>query len=231
MKNKQGLIITLAVLVILGLAAFFFIPDGSIKTVKKSNPKEDKLPKLPSDSGDDFYSSIYTDAPKPEQEEPRLESQVKNLWPHLAIQINWKEKKERVKKEWTEFSAKYPDNIYIPSSFKAPSTEEEKKQARKENDTFLSVFTGASLSELMARNAKPGELAKDPGAKAFKPEEQRAFFFYKQKELKSRIELVEYAMSFNKLLGDQAELAKKDLEVWKKELQQIEEISKTVPKT
>lgn len=242
MLNRQyTLFIGAIALFIFSLYLLFSIP--SRQESKKASPLKkigDSLGFKKTSALDDYHDPFYPDAPNPFDENEELFDEVERLWPDalnsvtLWPQALYPEKnkhREKVREEWIDFSNKYPENIYIPNEYKEPLTEESAAEIREELDNFTDMTARQANFSAMTKYASPGtEPPQAPSEAEVSPEVQRSYFRYKKKELESRIQLVRYMMENSYLEKDQQEIAMKDLEKWQKELNQIIEISKKVPK-
>lgn len=228
MNRKYLLIGGLAILAV--LAIIWVIPQTKKKKTG-TDTTTDQSTNTTRPSGGSFFSSVYPDAPNPADEDSALETEAERLWPHLAKKQDFEKQREKAREEWQAFAAKYPKNFYIPADLKAPLTEQEITERRKELDLVAGMDTKFAIMEINARTADPGVNPKTPSKPDVTPEEQRAYFSYKIKELESRIQLIEYSIESSGLDAQKTAIAKKDLTVWKKELAELQEISTQVPKT
>ncbi|MCC6275925.1 MAG: hypothetical protein IT569_08710 [Leptospiraceae bacterium] len=226
MKNKNLIVYAAIGLAILLVAILFLFPGGKEK--KKTDVSVRDKVKI-STTGVVIDDPYFPDAPHPSSEDPKLEAEAEKLWPHALKPGPTDKDREKVREEWNKFSAKYPKNIYIPNEYKAPLTEKEAAQARKELDVFTEV--DASFASQIASNkyAEPGKEMKVPNEPKVTPEQQATYFSYKIRELESRIQLVEFMMESSDIDQDQSAIAKKDMATWKKELETLRKIAKEVP--
>ncbi|KPA32214.1 Uncharacterized protein AMR50_3164 [Leptospira interrogans] len=140
------------------------------------------------------------------------------------------EEKEQIRKEWADFIARYPKNLYIPSEFRPPLTETEEKKARERLDTFTDIETKNAIIYSLAKYAEPGKAPEEPSSQPnVDPKEQRTYFQYRIEELESRIQLIEYTIQEGRLDPDQAETAYQDLGDWKKELSELKQVQNQIP--
>ena len=206
--NKRNLIIGgLVVLVVVALGIFLLLRDPS----KPGAPGGGDA-----GGGDAPSGTEYAGAPDPARDIEKYE-QIKRLWPDLGKKGP---KKEDVIKEWREFAAKYPNNFYLPPEFKAELNEEQRKAQQKRLETFGSMDASFANFRAKAKYLKPG--AKPPEFKGdYTPEELKTYFTYRIKELESRIQLLEFAMSRKGLDPDQERPAKQELAQWNQELTKI----------
>ncbi|TGK00968.1 hypothetical protein EHO59_13695 [Leptospira semungkisensis] len=197
--------------------------------------KESKSPSLEEEASEVVNRKYGTsnlefpDAPHPFQEDPDLEGQAKRLWPAAFKEKKTKEEREKIKDEWADFAVKYPRNIYIPREFKPPLSQEDEKKARERLDKVTSAEAKFALFRNAGKYAQPGSLANRPNDPNISPEEQKAYFGYKIAELESRIQLVQYAIQQGRMDSSQIPQANSDISVWQKELQQLQQISSSVP--
>ncbi|EMJ37364.1 hypothetical protein LEP1GSC079_2887 [Leptospira interrogans str. FPW1039] len=224
MKFKKEYIFILAVFLILFLV---FWPENSKKRVVSIAEENKVVLKTKYYSEMDPY---YPDAPHPFNEDPDLEVQAKKLWPEAFRPKKTPEEKEQIRKEWADFIARYPKNLYIPSEFRPPLTETEEKKARERLDTFTDIETKNAIIYSLAKYAEPGKAPEEPSSQPnVDPKEQRTYFQYRIEELESRIQLIEYTIQEGRLDPDQAETAYQDLGDWKKELSELKQVQNQIP--
>lgn len=181
-----------------------------------------------------YYSEMdpyFPEAPHPFNEDPELEGQAKRLWPEAFRPKKTPEEKEQIRKEWSDFVARYPKNIYIPSEFKPALSEAEEKEARDRLDSIGSVETKNAISRSLGKYAEPGNEPKAPSEASVNPKEQLAYVNYKIEELESRIQLIEYTIQQGKLDQSQVGTANRDLAVWKKELSDLKQVQSLIPRS
>lgn len=224
--NKKFLIIGGVALAILALVILFKPSTGKKKTTQSNNAQESDT--VSSSSG----FSNFSDAPSPSSENSSLEAEAEKLWPHLAKQDNSAKKKEKVREEWSAFASKYPKNFYIPAEMKAPMTEAEMAEKRKEVDIVSKIESKIAVAEVSAKKSEPGSTPpKAPSKPDVTPEEQRIYIGFKTKELESRIQLIEYSIDNSGISGDQLTTARRDIAGWKKELTDLQDVEKKIPNT
>ena len=225
--NKKFLIIGVITLAVIALV-FVFLPLSEKKKTTKANSNGTDMSDNSSTSSSGF--SNFSDAPAPAKEDSSLEAEAERLWPHLAKQDTSEKRKEKVKEEWNAFASKYPKNIYIPSELKAPLTEAEVADRRKEMDIVSKMDSKLAVMEVNARRSEPGSaVPKAPGKADITPEEQRVYIGYKMRELESRIQLIEYSIENSGITGDKLTIARKDMSSWKKELAELQAVEKKIP--
>ncbi|TGM08914.1 hypothetical protein EHQ76_02900 [Leptospira barantonii] len=226
MEFKKKLVfvaILLAFLLILFLA---FWPDDLKKQSLSIAEESDAVLKTKYYSEMDPY---FPDAPHPFNEDPELEDQAKKLWPEAFKPRKTPEEKEQIRKEWTDFVARYPKNLYIPSEFRPALSETEEKEARDRLDAVTGMESRNAISRSLGKYAEPGNEPKAPTESSVNPKEQRAYISYKIDELESRIQLIEYTIQQGKLNPDQVGTANQDLLVWKKELTDLRQVQSQIP--
>lgn len=168
----------------------------------------------------------WADAPNPASDMEKMD-EYRRLWPDIDAP---RADREQVKREFEEFAQRYPNNIYIPSQYLPDRTPEEVAEIRETIDSVASVESRLADMRAAARSAQPGRDGPDaPAQPSVSPEEQRRYFGFKQRELESRIQLIEYALEKNRLPADQLAEARKDLELWRKQLSEIQKVSGEVP--
>ncbi|TGL59246.1 hypothetical protein [Leptospira sarikeiensis] len=171
----------------------------------------------------------FPDAPHPFEEDPDLEGHAKKLWPSAFQRKKSPEEKEKIREEWVEFALKYPRNIYIPREFRAPTTSQDEKKLLEQLDKFTSADTKFALAKNSGKYSQPGTVPNRPNEPSVNPEEQKAYFSYKISELESRIQLVQYAIQQGRMDASQIPQANSDISSWQKELQQLRQVSESVP--
>jgi hypothetical protein len=226
--DKKKLIYLVGGIVILFLAFLIFKGDSEEKDTVTQKDKKSDTWKTQSSDGNSF--SNFPDAPRPEMSED--EKEVSKLWPH-ALEPQDPKLKEKVKKEWQDFSRKYPDNIYIPHEIRGVSlTESEERNIIETLDSFTSV--DAQFASFAAANkyAAPGtEAPAGMNEKDANPKEMKQYFDYKIRELESRIQLIEYTMEKSRLSSISEETAKADIKTWQKEIANLKEVQSQIPKS
>ncbi len=224
--NKKFLIIGGIALALIALA-FLFLPSAGKKKTANKNTTSETNETVSSTSGG---FSNFSDAPAPANEDSALDAEAEKLWPHLAKQDTSAKRKEKVREEWNAFATKYPKNFYIPAELKAPMTEAEAAEKRKEIDIVAKMDSKLAVMEINARKSEPGSaVPKAPGKADVTPEEQRIYIGFKTKELESRIQLIEYSIESSGINGDQLTIARKDISSWKKELTDLQDVEKKIP--
>ncbi|MCG6166319.1 hypothetical protein [Leptospira sanjuanensis] len=215
--------IALAVLLILFI---LFWPENQKKESLSIAEESDAVLKTKYYSEMDPY---FPDAPHPFNEDPELEGQAKKLWPEAFKPRKTPEEKEQIRKEWTDFIARYPKNVYIPSEFRPALSEAEEKEARERLDTVTNMESRNAIVRSLGKYAEPGNEPKAPSESSVNPKEQLAYINYKIEELESRIQLIEYTIQQGKLNPEQIGTANQDLIVWKKELSTLRQVQSQIP--
>ncbi|MFN3605367.1 MAG: hypothetical protein ACK4UJ_11725 [Leptonema sp. (in: bacteria)] len=207
-----------ALLVFLAVLLFLFIFYFVFKPVQKVEPEvsEEKI--------EDQKVKEYGDAPKPNLDP----EEIFKLWPDLAQKMEID--KEKIDQEWIDFARKYPDNFYIPTKY-LNLTEKQKEERIKELENFADIE--AKLSAQKAKLEKESKVGIDgpepPEKPSVTPDEQKSYFDYKIRELQSRIQLIEYWIENQNIDPQQKKMAEEDLQQWKKELSEYENIRKQIP--
>ncbi|WP_082281495.1 hypothetical protein [Leptospira kirschneri] len=227
MKFKKEYIFIISILAAFLILFLIFWPENSKKQIVSIAEENKVILKTKYYSEMDPY---YPDAPHPFNEDPDLEVQAKKLWPEAFHPKKTPEEKEQIRKEWTDFIARYPKNLYIPSEFRPPLTEVEEKKARERLDTFTDIETKNAIIYSLAKYAEPGKTTEEPSPRPnVDPKEQHAYFQYRIEELESRIQLIEYTIQEGRLESDQVETAYQDLEDWKRELSELKQVQSQIP--
>ncbi|MCS6985763.1 MAG: hypothetical protein NZM25_11645 [Leptospiraceae bacterium] len=171
---------------------------------------------------------LYQDAPNPDT---TLESFLKSreLWPDIANKPYDEAHKEKVRREWLEFAARYPDNIFIPNEYKN-LTPQQKEAIRRDNERAIDYATRRAALEAREKYREAGQSPPDNLIVEPNPAEHRAWLNYKIRETKSVIEIIEYFLEKGNPTSEQIELGKQDLERLRKELKEYEELLAKTPK-
>lgn len=217
MDRKRLLIIAGAVLIVLLVVALFFV-------LRESGPG-DGVGDLP-DLGEDGPPE-WKGAPDPAVDLEKLD-EYRRLWPDIDRP---RPDREEIRREFAEFAARYPNNIYIPPQFLPEQTEAQKEEARQIIDTVADVESRLAVQRAQARSAQPGQDGPNaPEQPTISAEEQNRYFGFKIRELESRIQLVEYSIEKGRLPDDQREMADEDLARWKKELEDLRNVAGQIPR-
>jgi hypothetical protein len=222
---NKNTIFVLAFLVVGGLTGFLLWNQSNNNSVSTTN-NGDFLDGNNVEPRTEMESD-FADAVSPSDDD---NDQAERLWPHAfkAPDIGLK---ERVAEEWKQFSAKYPNNIYIPSMFRSkPMTKEEETMALETLDSVTSQESNIAAFVSNNRYAT-GEAPEGLKEKDVNPKEQARYFDYKIRELQSRIQLIENFLESGEADASQRSIAQDDLKSWKEELKKITEVSKKVPTT
>ncbi|AYV56040.1 hypothetical protein [Leptospira kmetyi] len=226
MEFKKKLVFATVLLALLLILFLVFWPDDLKKQTLSIGEESDVVLKTKYYSEMDPY---FPDAPHPFNEDPELEDQAKKLWPEAFKPRKTPEEKEQIRKEWTDFVARYPKNLYIPAEFRPALSESEEKEARERLDAVTSMESRNAISRSLGKYAEPGNEPKAPTESSVNPKEQRAYIGYKIDELESRIQLIEYTIQQGKLNPEQIGTANQDLLVWKKELTDLRQVQSQIP--
>jgi len=206
---------------------FLFSGKDEKKKVTKAGDSEDfSIPRDFTGYGD----TQYPDAPSPFNN-AEAEEEARSLWPTAIKSIKDDAHREKVREEWRDFAAKYPKNIYILNEYRPPLTEKEAADRRASLDVITGVDTYFYREVSRGKFAESGKDPAIPKDAGVTPDQQRAFFDYKIKEVESRIELIQYAREQKGLSSDQEKTADRDIAQWKKELEALQKIVKSVPNT
>ncbi|MEM4714455.1 MAG: hypothetical protein QXQ79_02875 [Candidatus Nanoarchaeia archaeon] len=183
---------------------------------KKLITQEEKIEK-------EKEKEYYFDAPRPNLDP----EEVFKLWPDLARKMEVD--KDKIEQEWLDFARKYPNNFYIPTKY-LNLTEKEKEERIKELENYAEVE--AKIASQKSKLDKEAKIAIDgpepPNQPVLTADEQKAYFSYKIKELKSRIQLIEYWLENQNIDPEQKKIAEEDLKQWKKELVEYENLKKQI---
>lgn len=223
---KKKLFFATSILAVFLILLLVFLPEDSKKRSFSVSEGNDVVLKTKYYSEMDPY---FPDAPHPFNEDPDLEVQAKKLWPEAFRPKKTPEEKEQIRKEWADFIARYPKNLYIPSEFRPILTEAEKKEARERLDTVADLETKDAIARSLGKYEEPGREPKAPSESSVDPKEQLVYVNYKIEELESRIQLIEYTIQEERLELEQMETANQDLVVWKKELSDLKQVRKQIP--
>ncbi|EPG81348.1 hypothetical protein [Leptospira santarosai] len=228
MEFKKKLFFATALLaVFLILFSVFWIENPKKRSLPISEEKDTVLKTR-------YYSEMdpyYPDVPHPFNQDPELEVQAKKLWPEAFRPKMTSEEKEEIQKEWGNFIARYPKNLYIPAELRPPLTEAEEKEVREKLDTFADVESGNISVRFLEKYSEPGKEPEFSSELNVTPKEQLVYINYKIEELESRIQLVEYTIQQKKLDADQIEIATQDLIDWKGELSELKQVQSQIPRS
>ncbi len=187
----------------------------------------------PGGSGDDV--SYWADAPAPAADQETLD-RYRNLWPDID---GPKPDRAEVERQWREFAAVYPENVYIPSQF-LPELSEEQKQERLETLSAVGAVESQLASSRATARKEAANISDEnppknlegpdaPSEPTVSPEQQRMFFAYKIRELESRIQIVEYTLQKGRLDAEQTAGAKEEIAAWKNKIAEYEKVAATIP--
>ncbi|PJZ71005.1 hypothetical protein CH373_00260 [Leptospira perolatii] len=223
--RKHFIWIAISIVVLLLVFIFFWLQNHS-EIPSISQESESILEKDEIHSG----SMEFPEAPHPFQEDPDLEGEAKRLWPEVVFSQNKKVDREKIRDEWNDFAKRYPKNIYIPKEFRPQLSSAEEKARLEKLDKISAAEAQFALAKGAGRYSEPGA---QPSANSMEPKvtpsEQKAYFEYKIEELESRIQLIEYSINERQIDSSQLEEAKRDLLLWRKELEQVKQVLETVP--
>ncbi len=170
----------------------------------------------------------YQEAPNPDQ---TVESFLKSreLWPDIGNRQPTEEHREKIRREWQEFAARHPDNLFIPNEFKNLSPAQI-AAIRRDND--LAGDRAAQQAAFAAREKyrPPGENPPESELPPPNPAEQRAWLDYKIRETRSVIEVIDYFIEKGDPDSAQQAEALRDLARLKKELNGYEKAYAEIPK-
>ncbi|WP_078129082.1 hypothetical protein [Leptospira alexanderi] len=227
MEFKRKLFFAVTLLTVFLILFLVFWPEN-LKKQSVSNSEEDTVLKIKYYSEMDPY---YPDLPHPFNEDPELEVQAKKLWPEAFRPKMTPEEKEEIQREWTDFIARYPKNLYIPAELRPPLTEAEEKELRERLDTFTDVESRNVSTRFLEKYSEPGKEPELSSESNVTPKEQLVYINYKIEELESRIQLIEYTIEQEKLDSNQIEIAKQDLKDWKDELSELKQVQSQIPRS
>ncbi|WP_061220989.1 hypothetical protein [Leptospira borgpetersenii] len=228
MEFKRKFFFTVTLLAVFLMLFLIFWPESSKKQSLPISEEKGTISKTKYYSEMDPY---YPDLPHPFNEDPELEVQAKKLWPEAFRPKMTPEEKEEIRREWTDFIARYPKNLYIPAELRPPLTEAEEKELRERLDTFTDVESRNISVRFLEKYSEPGKEPELSSESNVTPKEQLVYINYKIKELESRIQLIEYTIEQKKLDSDQMEIAKQDLMDWKDELSELKQVQSQIPRS
>lgn len=182
-----------------------------------------------------------TAAPEPVAES---QSEVDRLWPHVRLGPPSAQERSRIRAQWAGFSARYPDNLYVPAEFRPALNEVQRQAARQQLDDTTAMAARMAAQKHADRYAQPptlGEAAQRHSGAApseqqarsagVTPAQQRNFFSYRIRELESRIQLVEYYLASDDMAATKKAAATKEVTVWKKELEELIRLRAQIPES
>jgi len=226
MDKKWLFILGGGVLVLLLVVLFSFRSEDKKKQAKSKEDSDFQIAK----NTTGYSDSIYPDAPSPFVNS-EAEEEAQNLWPAAIKSVKDDAHREKIKEEWRDFVAKYPKNIYVLNEYRQPLTEKEAADRRILLDLVAGVDSFFSREVSRGKYAEGGKDPVVPKEAGVTPDQQKAFFDYKIREIESRIELIQYAREQKALSSDQDRIADKDIAEWKRELEDLQKVAKLVPNT
>jgi len=226
-RNKWILLAIIGLLVLLSI--IFLLPEKTRKKYTKTGSEESDFSIFSSSQG--YADTIYPEAPLPFVEEPSLEEEAIQLWPTAIRSVKDEKHKEKVREEWKDFASRYPSNIYILNEYKPALSKKEEEKAIANLETFTEVESFYARVIASSKYAETGVEPKTSNEPKISPAFQKLFFDYKIQELESRIQLMEYAKENKALSSEQETMAEKEIREWKKEIEKLKEVAKTVPNT
>ncbi len=203
------------IIILIVITLYFFIQP--VKKKEEISIKEKEI-------DEQEKKEYYVDAPKPNLDP----EEVFKLWPDLAKKMEVDQ--EKIDQEWIDFARKYPNNFYIPTKY-LNLTEKQKEERIKELENFADIESRiASLKSKLERDSKVGiDGPEAPEKPNLAPEEQKAYFSYKIRELESRIQLIEYWLENQNINPEQKNNAEEEIKQWKKELSEYQSLLKQIP--
>lgn len=217
------LLFGLAVLVTIGILLY---PEKKEKQKSVSKIDKDEMPVF-RDKG--YSDTIYPDAPSPFTEDAKLEDEAVFLWPSTLQSVKDEKHKEKVREEWKAFASVHPNNIYLLNEYKPALTKEQEEKIIAEMNTFTEVESFFARNVASSKYAAVGVEPQTSNTPGVTPQAQKVYFDYKIKELESRIQLIEYAKENKGLSLEQESMAEKEIAAWKKEIEKLKEVAKTIP--
>lgn len=223
--DKKWLILLLGILVLVTVGVLLF-PTKKEKQKVTSHVNKDEMPVF-RDKG--YFDTIYPEAPSPFTEDAKLEDEAVFLWPTALQSVKDEKHKEKVREEWKVFASLYPNNIYLLKDYKPALTKEQEEKIIAEMNTFTEVETFFARNVASNKYAAVGVEPQTSNTPGVTPQAQRVYFDYKIRELESRIQLIEFAKQNKGLTSEQEAMAEKEIAIWKKEIEQLKEVAKTIP--
>lgn len=170
------------------------------------------------------------------------QSEVDRLWPHVRLGPPSAQERSHIRAQWVNFSAQYPDNLYVPSEFRPALNAAQHQAARQQLDDTTAMAARMAAQKHADRYAQPPSVgdsaqrqiavppseqqARDAGVN---PVQQRNFFNYRIRELESRIQLVEFYLASDDMAATKKAAATKEVTVWKKELEELTRMRAQIP--
>jgi hypothetical protein len=182
--------------------------------------------------------------PAPTAPTPDALSDVDRLWPHVRLGPPSAQERAHIRAQWVNLSARYPDNLYIPSEFRPPLNPAQRQQARAQLDDTTAMAARMAAQKHADRFAAPpsvGDAAQRQVGAGTAPSEQQAreagvspaqqrnFFNYQIRELESRIQLVEFYLAADDMVATKKAAAQKEVRLWKKELEELNRLRAQIP--
>lgn len=223
--DKKWIILFLGIATLIAIGVLLF-PSKKEKQKQTSQAAKEEMPVF-RDKG--YSDTIYPDAPSPFTEDAKLEDEAVFLWPTALQSVKDEKHREKVREEWKSFASLYPNNIYLLNEYKAPMTKEQEEKVIAEINTFLEVDSIFARNVATSKYAAVGVEPQTSNTPGVTPQAQKVYFDYKIKELESRIQLIEFAKQNKAFSPEQEAMADKEVASWKKEIEQLKEVAKTVP--
>lgn len=223
--DKKWIIILLGILTIVTIGVLLF-PSKKEKQKQVSGLNKDEVPIFKDKT---YADSIYPDAPSPFTEDPKLEDEAAFLWPTALQSVKDEKHKEKVREEWKAFASMYPKNIYLLNEYKPPMSKEQEEKIIADMNTFAEVESFFARNVATSKYAAVGVEPQTSNTPGVTPQAQKVYFDYKIQELESRIQLIEYAKENKALSPEQEAMANKEIAAWKKEIEDLKAVAKTIP--
>lgn len=236
--NKQRVMAVGAAVVLVAVLAWLFWDTSAQKNAQKPGSPQPAAAPLVGSPGSFFGATVelpQRSIAEVAKIEADAQSDIDRLWPHVRKGEPTEAERAKIRVEWVNFSVQHPDNVYIPNELKPPTNAAEEKAVRQQLDDTTALVAKQAAQKHLDRFAQPSsgspaevteQQARDSG---ITPEQQRNFFNYKIKELESRIQLVEFYLNSNDPNASKKTAAKKELIVWKKELDELMRTRAQVP--
>ncbi len=223
--DKKWIILALGILTLVAVGILLY-PTKKEKQKPTSHVNKEEMP-IFRDKG--YSDTIYPDAPSPFTEDAKLEDEAVFLWPTALQSVKDDKHREKVKEEWRAFASAYPNNIYVLNEYKPSMTKEQEEKVIAEMNTFTEVETFFARNVSSGKYAAVGVEPQTSNTPGITPQAQKVYFDYKIIELESRIQLIEYAKQNKAFSSEQEAMADKEIANWKKEIEELKEVAKTIP--
>lgn len=223
MNKYLIVIILLAIVIAIALTVFRSASDN----VSEQDPqgRNESILDQSATILEDWYEATGNEGIPPPDMDP---DRIHELWPDVFEPAP---DKERIRRQWRDFSQLYPDNLYIPVRYLPEPTREESKRRVEILGTVAKVQSQIAALQAKGRGSRPGQDGPPaPSEPTVTPEEQRTYFNYRIRQLRSKIQLLEYYLAKNDVDATRRSEINSELAGWNSQLETYETLLATLPK-